>query len=621
MVCINHMLYSVVVAIALTIFVEQRPSCQRCRHIGKTCVYGLRLTWLAEKVQSLLNMPSGVEWARNEHTRPASTGTAFLNTTWSDLHGHFNGEACNMRYSSNSNDSYSNREICYAIMGCEGSSSPSLLLSIPSQLASYSTHEYRIPKSLNGPRPNLSSADMAIFDFCKRYPAPKQIRLTNHSDVNKMCPHCRFADGYQKRYRQVIIPITLVSPLVLLSVLAVAANQLKYSGDGFGVTALRYQTATLRVLSHVIGSVNSATQSHLNVSMSKTEILSAIWMLCFFEFGNDNRCRSGLSPPAWRVHLEGARRILELPASAFGGLSSWSCDPGVVTFLAGFLASRSVLAYTTVVNPSDEEALYCGGSYWLSKIGRSPQEIENYTNCSNELLGIILETCHRIRWRNRARTTLPQHEDEEALRNWRRQTESRLLHIAQVPSRALSLEPCSPSSLLLSASPASQTTTTTATEYPPSLPTVYRIAEAFRHAALILLQYLNPNVLVEDNPAVRDSVRMILNLMSAAVPVPPRGKSGRSIFLWPFFIASCHVQTDEDRMLVLRKFQDLECAVASVSNDTVVPCLRDVVENVWKQQDLRKDCVRGKYRSFSREDWCFEWERAMRVLGYAIDWT
>lgn len=74
-------------------------------------------------------------------------------------------------------------------------------------------------------------------------------------------------------------------------------------------------------------------------------------------------------------------------------------------------------------------------------------------------------------------------------------------------------------------------------------------------------------------------------------------------------------------MLVLRKFQDLECAVASVSNDTVVPCLRDVVENVWKQQDLRKDCVRGKYRSFSREDWCFEWERAMRVLGYAIDWT
>lgn len=179
------MLYSVVVAIALTIFVEQRPSCQRCRHIGKTCVYGLRLTWLAEKVQSLLNMPSGVEWARNEHTRPASTGTAFLNTTWSDLHGHFNGEACNMRYSSNSNE-YSNREICYAIMGCEGSSSPSLLLSIPSQLASYSTHEYRIPKSLNGPRPNLSSADMAIFDFCKRYPAPKQIRLTNHSDVNKM---------------------------------------------------------------------------------------------------------------------------------------------------------------------------------------------------------------------------------------------------------------------------------------------------------------------------------------------------------------------------------------------------------------------------------------------------
>lgn len=424
-----------------------------------------------------------------------------------------------------------------------------------------------------------------------------------------MCPKCRFADGSKNRYRQVIIPITLVSPLVLRSVLAVAANQLKHYDARFEVTALRYQTATLRSLSRMIACTSgTGTAAATTPSLSKTEILSIILMLCFFEFANDNSCRP-VATQAWRVHLDGARRILELPASAFGGVGA--CDTGVVTFLAGFLASRSILAYTTLVEPADEKALFRGGSYWLSKIARPFEEIDNFTSCSNEVLSIILEICYRIRRTKRKGDT---DTDWGSIRAWKQETEFRLRNLVQ--------------ELPASASSSPSTSSTAITDYPPALTTMTRTAEAFRHAALILLQHLDPDVAVEESPVVHDSVATILTLMTAGVPLSPPGKSGRSVFLWPYFIAACHVRTDEERVVVLRNFDTLERIGASVANDRAVSFIREVVERVWKQRDLRADHTHNLLGSNGIPDSnddndpaCFEWERVMRSLGYTLDWA
>lgn len=155
-----------------------------------------------------------------------------------------------------------------------------------------------------------------------------------------------------------------------------------------------------------------------------------------------------------------------------------------------------------------------------------------------------------------------------------------------------------------------------------------RTAEAFRHAALILLQHLDPDVAVEESPVVHDSVATILTLMTAGVPLSPPGKSGRSVFLWPYFIAACHVRTDEERVVVLRNFDTLERIGASVANDRAVSFIREVVERVWKQRDLRADHTHNLLGSNGIPDSnddndpaCFEWERVMRSLGYTLDWA
>ncbi|KAH8432769.1 uncharacterized protein LDX57_010395 [Aspergillus melleus] len=337
-------------------------------------------------------------------------------------------------------------------------------------------------------------------------------------------------------------------------------------------------------------------------------------MLCHSEFSNDIAYRPR-SAPAWRAHLDGARRILELPTPGQSVEST-----GVVTFLAGFLASHSVLAYTTLVNPDDAEVLFRGGTFWLQKIARPPQEIDNYTNCSTELLSIILETCHRVRQRKNHKLSC----ECSSLQIWKRETQARLLHLIQF--HASIQPPSSPITITPLSNPI--------TEYPPPIPAVNRTAEAFRHTAIILLQYINTDYSFDKNPLVKESVTILLSLMNAGVPIPPPGKSGRSVFLWPYFIAACHVQSDEDRAVVLKNLQQLERIAATVGNNAV-QCVREIIEGVWKQRDLSGDRSSGNFSAkggcfcalalggdpTDKDEPCFAWEVVMRSLRYTFDWA
>lgn len=296
----------------------------------------------------------------------------------------------------------------------------------------------------------------------------------------------------------------------------------------------------------------------------------------------------------------------------------------MVTFLAGFLASHSVLAYTTFLNPHDATFLFRGATYWLGKIARLAQEIDNYTNCSTELLSIILEICHRVRQTMTCNASC----ECSSLRVWKQKTQSRLLHLTQVH----------PSIQATSSSASIKLFSNPITEYPPPLSTVDRTAEAFRHATLILLQYLDTDYSLESNPITKESISIILSLMNAGVPIPPPGKSGRSVFLWPYFIAACHVQSEEDRTVILRNLQELDGIAATVSNNAV-SLMKDIIAGVWKQRDLRggesrtrgglngRNCLCSHRKSAHRDgsngryEPCFEWETVMRSFPCSFDWA
>lgn len=414
--------------------------------------------------------------------------------------------------------------------------------------------------------------------------------LLTGSDVNRMCSTCTLLDGRDNGYRNVIIPISISSPLLLKSVLAVAANHLRFHDPSYRITALQYRGLTLKNLQMLLQCETD--------SISTSELLSTILMLCFFDISDG--CTSD-----WMEHLDGASKVLtQLSASSHERNSNST----ILSFIGEYFASHNIMAYTALAHPTREreKALLEGGLNWLSKINRPDQEIDCIVGCSKELMSIILEVSQQIRSQNNASTAEERHD----IFLWKMRAEDRILTLTQEPP------------ITSGSSPSSSPSTT------QSLSTVRKTAEAFRQATLILLQYLAPSssspTVTQD--AIQASVRKILDLL-ALCPISPIG--ARSSSLWPYFVASCHVTADEDRVFVLRRFHEME----SRKRFGNISPVREVVECVWKQADLRADTagVAGwdkeinSSRIGKEEEGgvkrCFIWEEAMALLGINLSLT
>jgi hypothetical protein len=381
-----------------------------------------------------------------------------------------------------------------------------------------------------------------------------------------MCSTCTLLDGDDNGYKHVILPIVFNSPLLMKSVLAVSANHLRFLDPRYHITALRYRGSTLKSLQRLI--------SNPRID-SKSELLSTILMLCFFDISDG--CQSD-----WIKHIKGARRIMMQPSTTHDAHSSTA----VVTFLAQYFASHNIMAYTALADPSKEKSLKTGGEFWLRQIIRPEQEIDCIVGCSKELMSIILDISGRVRETRNPRTPACSTAEADQI-SWKHSIEAKLQVLEQhVP----------PSSCPISAATARLRYT----------------AAAFRDAALILLQYVDPRRACSADMKTRQWVTSILCLLNNC-PVDPTGS--RSSSLWPFFIAACHVESDEERMFVLKRFHSME----SRKRFGNIRPVREVVECVWKRRDLRADDVCLK--DLRKGSGYFEWEDAMAFLGSNLSLT
>lgn len=278
-----------------------------------------------------------------------------------------------------------------------------------------------------------------------------------------------------------------------------------------------------------------------------------------------------------------------------------TCDEAVSSMLGQYLSAYSVLAYATLVDDAEESIILQGASYWLTKIARPAQEVQCFTGCSHELLWIILDICAKFRAGRKNRHGPGPEED---LRLWKMQTEARLQSLVQWTPTELS------SRFQAACSPPSHHTGRDILNAPA------RTAECFRLAALILIQHLDSEASLDTNPIVAESVQSILKLMEEGTHLPAEGKSGRSSYLWPYFIAACHVKSDDDRSFILARLEQMRQLGASISK-TVLEPIRDIVELVWKQQDLKRHAYVGVLED---EGGAFEWESVMRALNCRLNW-
>ncbi|KAL5593360.1 hypothetical protein FOBRF1_012462 [Fusarium oxysporum] len=111
---------------------------------------------------------------------------------------------------------------------------------------------------------------------------------------------------------------------------------------------------------------------------------------------------------------------------------------------------------------------------------------------------------------------------------------------------------------------------------------ILAIAELYRLATLLYLQRVHP--IAEDDFTRPVYVQQALGVLkSLGVATSP----------WPVFVIACEVD-EQDRVSILHTLDRMD-SVRSIGN---IKVLRDVIESIWKQQDLRSIGKAGQ-----RVDW------------------
>ncbi|RDW68623.1 hypothetical protein BP5796_09280 [Coleophoma crateriformis] len=409
-----------------------------------------------------------------------------------------------------------------------------------------------------------------------------------------MCSSCTLLDKQDNNFRNTIVPLAFRSQLILRSVLAVAAKSLATvsRSSAYETTALTYFGDSVFLLHRLLSCPNAAS-----LAASRTEILSTIFMLCLFDLSSNGG-------GSWMLHLQGARKIIELYIQ-----STDEQDTAIIHFLGQYFASHSILAYTAISDPNYEQQLWEGATFWSRKVERPACEVNCFTGCSNKLMEIILTITHAIRTRY---FSLHLGKDDQSYVR-KQDLEKKLNELSQSPTP-------SPGP---SISQNEQNLHSSETASPAG----------FRIAALLLLQYLEVDAEVAE-AVTKSCVRAILDLMPAWIEQVRHSHTSsiwRARSLWPYFIAACHVTGDEERILVLSMFREM----AKDSNQRFrnVTTVQQIVETLWKRKDLEcnenaeVDTVGRTHtspfhsRHAKSRGFCFAWEEVMAYLDCDLSWT
>lgn len=149
---------------------------------------------------------------------------------------------------------------------------------------------------------------------------------------------------------------------------------------------------------------------------------------------------------------------------------------------------------------------------------------------------------------------------------------------------------------------------------------VQNTAEAFRLAALILLEDVRHSLGVTDGLRTADCIDQIFRLLESGVSVPPLGKLGSSSYLWPYFIAGCHLRSprqqaamfDHIRWLISGNHAD------SWPRNTMAEQIQHTLMHVWLMTSRSNGTPAALLEENGRS--VFVWESKSLPSRYVFEW-
>ncbi|KAJ5689124.1 hypothetical protein N7462_003516 [Penicillium macrosclerotiorum] len=418
------------------------------------------------------------------------------------------------------------------------------------------------------PRAGLLSPSLSVIPRSGQRPEYDPVLMSYFEHV--ICSSSTLVDNaHYNPYRYLILPMALESEGLYHATLAIAANTLRLSDPRYRLPALEHHHLAL---SHLRGLLNYDTWEEKELD----EMLGLVLMLCWFDISDNSR-------PSWVTHLNGFQDLIRTRQNR-PGRSDHSKE--LSSFFNRYFAFHLVLARTAFkVNPET-----CQAYVLPDTLLETPDTIDPYMGFSPSLLLLINQVTELAGHNER---------DQQVMGAQRVYDLKRRLEEIQ---QKLPSEQIDPDTECAS------------------------IAEANRLGALLLLHetcsskagsasstQLPSLDSKEKSQYVDQILKLILtkksNMMRTAV-----------LPLWPLFLAGCCAREEEERVIVLQLFGELE-SIRRFGN--ITPAM-EVVEMVWRQQDLAGSDDRRPQKNGSPDlendplqGARFAWEHAMAMLG---DW-
>ncbi|KAJ5787570.1 transcriptional regulator family: Fungal Specific TF [Penicillium paradoxum] len=374
-------------------------------------------------------------------------------------------------------------------------------------------------------------------------------------------------NAHYNPYRYLILPMALQSEGLYHAALAVAANTLKLSDQRYRLSALEHHH---RALTHLRSLLNQDNWTEHELD----EMLGLVLMLCWFDISDSSR-------PSWVTHLNGFQDLIRTRKER-PGRSSHSQE--LTNFFNRYFAFHLVLARTAfrVTYPTFHTSPVLPDS-----ILENSDTIDPYMGLSPALL-LMIDQVAELAWAREDGNLKTSNTDVHHLKTNLDELEQK------IPSGNID----------------------------PSMECA-AIAEANRLGALLLLHEIcatkattntfSISILASDEK--NTYVEQILALMSEKKANMMRTAV---LPLWPLFLAGCCAHREEERVVVLQLFEELE-GIRRFGN--IAPAI-EVVQMVWRQRDLssQDERKRRKKNNSRREknvvyESRFSWEHAMVMLG------
>lgn len=369
---------------------ESKPVCRQCQAKGFSCQPISTLKWEDEFASKGLAFGRSGVWSKSPPAArsPDFTGVGHRDTVWCDIPTIQAYSFVNVTLGRRPDE-------CVALtpIGCPGSEVEPLQLGLQSRRfdearvghfdclrtartgAYFSTH-VRQPEKELAPGPNSIIRSPSLLSL-----SPLESTLLAYY-TERLCPLTVPSPLSKSPFATLILPFSISnSPVVLNSILALAASHRARQDAAFKATALQLSGGVLRYLGRRMRTTDT-TQVALD-----PETLVITMLLCLMGIIHDCDER-------WVVHLKGARDLIRLRRQALLSAAPQSQSAAeLVDFSEKFFAYQDIIGRTAC----GEEPIF-DGDFWVSH-GTS-NDTDAWLGCSPELVSILCEITELSRQRS-----------------------------------------------------------------------------------------------------------------------------------------------------------------------------------------------------------------------------